>query len=163
MCGEGIEELADLRMLADLDATYAQGYALASAGRLAAWLLDADDVGVMRIRPDGETVDLVSQHDIDEVGETWQLSDFPATRHLIESGEVGQAVAGDPHGDAAELAELDRMGMGAMLIIPAPLGAAGRALVEIYRVRPQAFSRAEIERAQVVALQLGSVIARVAG
>ena len=52
------------------------------------------------------------------------------------------------------------MGMGAMLIIPAPLGAAGRALVEIYRVRPQAFSRAEIDRAKVVALQLRAVLAR---
>ena len=115
----------DCRALAFLDATYAQGYALASAGRLAAWLLDADDVGVMRIRPDGETVDLVSQHDIDEVGETWQLSDFPATRHLIESRQVGQAVAGDSHGDAAELAELDRS-----LVHGAHADAAKRALLE---------------------------------
>ena len=216
VCGEGIEELEDLRTLADLDATYAQGYALArpapgwpalapgtaaavsarvehgvrvaasatgtwssrlaeladhlgrvsdiadlkSAGRLAAWLLDADDVGVKKIRPDGETVDLVSEHEVDEVGETWRLSDFPATKHLIDTGQVGQAVAGDPHGDPAELAELDRMGMGAMLIIPAPLGAAGRALIEIYRVRPQAFSRAEIDRARVVALQLRAVLSR---
>jgi diguanylate cyclase (GGDEF)-like protein len=216
VCGEGIEELADLRVLADLDATYAQGYALArpaagwpellpetaaavsariehgvrvaaastgtwstrlaeladhlgrvsdiaelaSAGRLAARLLDADDVGVMKIRPDGETVDLVSEHDVEEVGETWRLSEFPATKHLIDTGQVGQVVAGDPHGDPAELAELDRMGMGAMLIIPAPLGAAGRAIVEIYRVRPQAFSRAEIDRARVVALQLRAVLTR---
>ena len=29
VCGEGVEDLADLRVLADLDATYAQGYALA--------------------------------------------------------------------------------------------------------------------------------------
>jgi hypothetical protein len=210
VCGEGIEDLEDLRVLAELDATYAQGYALgrpaagwpglepgtadavaarveegvrvaaaatgtwstrlaeladhlarvsdiaelASSGRLAARLLDADDVAVMKLRPDRETVDLVSQHDVDAVGETWWLSDFPATRHLIDTGQVGQAVAGDPHGDPAELAELERMGMGAMLIIPAPLGAAGDALVEIYRVRPQAFSRAEIDRARVVALQL---------
>jgi diguanylate cyclase (GGDEF)-like protein len=216
VCGEGIEELADLRVLADLDATYAQGYALArpaagwpqllpgtaaavsarvengvrlaaattsawssrlseladhlarvsdiaglaSAGRLAAWQLDADDVGVMVIRPDDETVDVVSQHDIDEVGQTWRLSEFPATKHLIETGQVGQVVAGDSYGDAAELAELDRMRMGAMLIIPAPLGAAGRALIEIYRVRPQAFSRAEINRARVVALQLRAVLTR---
>jgi diguanylate cyclase (GGDEF)-like protein len=216
VCGEGIEDLADLRVLADLDATYAQGYALArpaagwptllpetadavsahvehgvrvaaattgtwsnrlseladhlarvsdiaelaSAGRLAAWLLDADDVGVMKIRADDETVDIVSEHDVDEVGETWKLSEFPATRHLIDTGRVGQVVAGDPHGDPAELAELERMGMGAMLIIPAPLGAAGRALVEIYRVRPQAFSRAEIDRARVVALQLRAVLTR---
>ena len=216
VCGEGIEDLADLRVLADLDATYAQGYALArpaagwpelspdtaaavsaqiehgvrvaaaatgtwsnrlseladhlarvsdiaelsSAGRLAAWLLDADDVGVMKIRPDGETVDIVSEHDVEEVGETWQLSEFPATKHLIDSGQVGQVVAGDAHGDPAELAELDRMGMGAMLIIPAPLGSTGGAIVEIYRVRPQAFSRAEIDRARVVALQLRAVLTR---
>jgi hypothetical protein len=32
VCGEGIEELADLEVLADLDATYAQGYALARPG-----------------------------------------------------------------------------------------------------------------------------------
>ena len=216
VCGEGIEDLADLRVLAELDATYAQGYALArpaadwpellpgtaaavaervehgvrlaaaatgtwssrlaehadhlarvaeiaelhSAGRLAAALLDADDVGVMKIRPDGETVDVVSQHDVDEVGETWRLSDFPATRHLIETGQVGQVIAGDPYGHPAELVELERMGMGAMLIIPAPLGTAGQALVEIYRVRPQAFSRAEIDRARVVALQLRAVLTR---
>jgi GAF domain-containing protein len=133
---------------------------LHSAGRLAAALLDADDVGVMRIRPDGETVDVVSQHDVDEVGETWRLSEFPATKHLIDTGHVGQAVAGDPHGHPAELDELDRMGMGAMLIIPAPLGTAGQALVEIYRVRRQAFSRAEIDRARVVALQLRAVLTR---
>jgi EAL domain-containing protein (putative c-di-GMP-specific phosphodiesterase class I) len=218
VCGEGIEDLADLRVLADLDATYAQGYALArpaadwpellpgtaaavaervehgvrlaaattgtwssrlaeladhlarvseiaelhSAGRLAASLLDADDVGVMKIRPDGETVDVVSQHDVSEVGETWRMSDFPATRHLIETGHVGQVVAGDPYGHPAELVELERMGMGAMLIIPAPLGTAGQALVEIYRVRRQAFSRAEIDRARVVALQLRAVLTRLA-
>jgi diguanylate cyclase (GGDEF)-like protein len=219
VCGEGVEDLADLRALAALDATYAQGYALArpaagwpdllpdtaaavsariergvrvaaastgtwsnrlseladhlgrvadiaelaSAGRLAAWLLDADDVGVMKIRPDRETVDLVSQHDVEAVGETWRLSEFPATKHLIDTGQVGQVVAGDPHGDPAELDELDRMGMGAMLIIPAPLGSAGGALVEIYRVRPQAFSRAEIDRARVVALQLRAVLTRLSG
>jgi hypothetical protein len=32
--------------------------------------------------------------------------------------------------------------------------------VETYRVRPQAFSRAEIDRAKVVALQLRAVLAR---
>ncbi len=33
VCGEGVEDLADLRALADLDATYAQGYALARPRR----------------------------------------------------------------------------------------------------------------------------------
>jgi hypothetical protein len=33
--------------------------------------------------------------------------------------------------------------------------------MEVYRVRPQPFSRAQIERARVVALQLRAVLARV--
>ena len=33
VCGEGVEDLADLHALADLDATYAQGYALGAPGR----------------------------------------------------------------------------------------------------------------------------------
>jgi hypothetical protein len=49
-----------------------------------------------------------------------------------------------------------------MLLVPLDHGRGRRALMEVYRTRPQAFSRAEIERAQVVALQLGSSIARVA-
>ena len=69
-------------------------------------------------------------------------------------------VAGDPLGDPAELAELARLGIGAMLMVPVELGRGRRALMEVYRVRPQAFSRAQIERARVVALQLGAVIAR---
>jgi len=57
---------------------------------------------------------------------------------------------------------LERLRIGAMLMVPLELGRGRRALMEVYRVRPQAFSRTEIERAQVVALQLGTVVARVA-
>jgi diguanylate cyclase (GGDEF)-like protein len=221
VCGEGIEDLADLRVLADLDATYAQGYALArpaagwptlapgvaaavsaqvemgfriptgasaagawsrglaeladhlagvedaaelrSAGRRAARLLGADDVAVLAVSADGELVELLSEHAADAVGSSWRLSDFPATAHLIATGRLGQVVAGDPEGDPAELEELERLGMGAMLIIPTPIGGAGRALIEVYRMRPQAFSRAEIERARVVALQIRAVLTRLAG
>jgi len=218
VCGEGVEDLDDLRALAELDASYAQGYALArpgpawpelvpgaahtaadrleagvrvasrriggawsqslaelathlgavddvaelaTAGRKVADLLGADDVSLMNVTSEPfAIVELLSAHPDNRPGESWPLEDFPATAHLVETGRTGQVVAGDPHGDPAELAELERLGIGAMLMVPLELGRGKRALMEVYRVRPQAFSRAQIERARVVALQLGAVIAR---
>ena len=220
VCGEGVEDLADLRALADLDVTYAQGFALARPG--AAWpvlepdvgaavadrlemgvrvaaadraggawshrlagladelalvrdeaglartgervaeLLGADDAGLMRITADGRLVELLSIHPVFKPGSSWALDDYPATAHLLATGQPGQIVAGDEHGDRAELEELAELGFCAMLMVPMPLGDGRLALMEVYRVRPQAFSRAEIERARLVALQLRVVLARIA-
>jgi len=216
VCAEGVEDLADLRALAELDATYAQGYALArpgpgwpllepevaaaaadrlemgvrvtghrpagawsyglaeladhlalvrdqaglaGAGKRAAKLLGADDVGLMCVNRDA-LVELLSTDPSFRPGSTWPLADFPATAHLLATGHPGQVVAGDPHVDRAELQELELLGFGAMLMVPMPLGDGRLALMEVYRVRPQAFSRAQIERARVVALQLRAVLDR---
>ena len=218
VCGEGVEDLADLRALADLDATYAQGYALArpaapwpeltgeatrtgaeglemgvriAAGRVAgAWshaladladhlatvedgdglagagrrvaeLLGADEVALLRVNESDELVELLSAMPTFDPGATWALSDFPATAHLIAHGHAGQVVAGDTASDPHELQELNDLGMGAMLMVPIPLSGGRKALMEVYRVRPQAFSRAQIERARVVALQLRAVLDRI--
>jgi diguanylate cyclase (GGDEF)-like protein len=218
VCGEGVEDLADLRALAALDVTYAQGYALgrpadpwsrlepgaaaaaanrlqmgvrvsdgapgagawshrlaafadylatiedvaalASAGAFAADLLGADEVALMRVDASGSLVELLSANPNFAQGSTWPLADFPATAHLLSTGSPGQVVEGDARVDPAELRELRRLGMGAMLMVPMPLGGERMALVEIYRRRPQAFSRAEIERACVMTLQLRAVLAR---
>jgi hypothetical protein len=135
---------------------------LATAGAYAARLLGADEVAVMRVDADGARVEYLSDNLEYPPGSTWQLSDFPATSHLLATGQVGQVVEGDALGDPAELAELRLIGMGVMLMLPMPLGGDGMALVEVYRRRPQAFSRAEIERARVVTLQLRAVLARLA-
>jgi len=216
VCGEGIEDLADLRALADLDATYAQGYALArpagawaglspeiaatadiregvrvagsaarggaawaralaelgdgladvtdtaelaSAGRRAAELLGAEDVSLMWI-VDG-ALELLSDN-IDAPGERWDLADFPATRRLLEAHTTGQVVVGDHESDPTEIAELERLGYGAALMVPVRVARGQRALVEVYRIHPQAFTSAEVDRARVVAQQFGPVLARLA-
>jgi diguanylate cyclase (GGDEF)-like protein len=213
VCGEGIEDLADLRTLADLDATYAQGYALArparawpglaaatvaaelcfgvrlspgspgatwarslaeltddlvhvrdlealrDAGRRTAGLLAADDVALMLV-VDGALV-TVSEHDDADAGDRWDLADYPATQRLLEAGTPGQVVVGDPESDPNEVAEMERLGYGTMLMVPMRLGGTS-ALVEVYRRHAQAFTSAEVDRARVVALQLGAVLARLA-
>ena len=216
VCGEGVEDLADLRALADLDATYAQGYALArpasawaplaadaalaaaadvhagvrvatapvaggatwaralaeladdladvedqaelaTAGRRAAVLLGAEDVSLMWVVDGG--LELLSDYK-DRAGARWELGEFPATARLLESRTPGQVVVGDPESDPDEVAELERLGYGAVLMVPVALGAGRLALVEVYRLHPQAFTGAEVDRARVVAQQFGPVLAR---
>ena len=216
VCGEGVEDLDDLRALADLDATYAQGYALArpsspwaglsatvaatadvregvrmalgavgsgaawaraladlgddlvdvtgvaelaTAGRRAARLLNAEDVSLMWVVDDA--LELLSDN-IDAPGDRWALSDFPATARLLDAHVSGQVVVGDPESDPVEVAELERLGYGAVLMIPVRVGGGRRALVEVYRTVPQAFTSTELDRARVVAQQFGPVLARLA-
>jgi diguanylate cyclase (GGDEF)-like protein len=216
VCGEGVEDLQDLRALADLDATYAQGYALArpadpwvglspevaataelrtgvrvatgaigggavwarllaelgddlaevtntqqlaSVGRRAARLLGAEDVSLMWVVDD--CLELLSDN-VDSPGDRWALSDFPATARLLDEHSPGQVVIGDQHSDPTEVAELERLGYGAVLMVPVRVGSGQRALVEVYREHPQAFTGAEVDRARVVAQQFGPVLARLA-
>jgi hypothetical protein len=215
VCGEGVEDLADLRALADLDATYAQGYALArpaapwaalssdvaatadvrsgirvagdavgggawarilaelgddladvtdtkqlaSVGRRAARLLGAEDVSLMWV-VDG-CLELLSDN-VDTPGERWSLSDYPATARLMDAHTPGQVIVGDRESDPVEIAELERLGYGAVLMVPVRVGSGQRALVEVYREHPQAFTSAEVDRARVVAQQFGPVLARLA-
>jgi hypothetical protein len=216
VCGEGVEDLADLAALADLDATYAQGYALGrpadpwakltpgvvataalregvrlptptvregggwtralaglgdhltdvddvhgllDAGRRAAALLGAEDVSLMWVV--GGWLELLSDNQ-DTPGERWDLASYPATVRLLETHTPGQIVVGDTHSDPAEVDELVRLGYGALLMVPVRVAGGRQALVEVYRVYPQAFTNAEVDRARVVAQQFAPVLARLA-
>jgi hypothetical protein len=216
VCGEGVEDLADLHALADLDATYAQGYALArpadpwavlsatvaatadirggvrlpvstvrngsgwtgaladlgdhltdvhdveglvDAGRRAAALLRAEDVSLMWV-VDG-CLELLSDN-VDSPGERWDLVRYPATIRLLERHTPGQIVVGDTHSDPAEVDELVRLGYGAVLMVPIRVVGGRQALAEVYRVHPQAFTNAEVDRARVVVQQFAPVLARLA-
>lgn len=132
---------------------------LATAGRRAARLLGAEDVSLMWVVDD--SLELLSDNK-DAPGELWNLSDFPATRRLMDEHVPGQVIVGDPESDPTEVAELERLGYGAVLMVPVRVGGGQRALVEVYRLHPQAFTSAEVDRARVVAQQFGPVLARLA-
>jgi hypothetical protein len=99
---------------------------------------------------------------VDAPGERWSLSDFPATERLMDANTPGQVIVGDRESDPTEIAELERLGYGAVLMVPVRVGSGQRALVEVYREHPQAFTSAEVDRARVVAQQFGPVLARLA-
>ena len=95
-----------------------------------------------------------------EAGARWPIEDFPASRYVLEAGVPGQIVAGDAAGDASELEELARLGFATALLVPVTYGATPLALLEVYRIRPQAFTAREVDRARVLAQQFGAALDR---
>jgi diguanylate cyclase (GGDEF)-like protein len=133
---------------------------LGAANVRAAELLGADDVSLMRIDRETDELVLVSNNDANVVGSRWALDDFPATRYVLDHRLPGQVVAGDEAGDPAELAELAALGFGAVVIVPVVFGGRELAVLEVYRVRAQAFTARELDRARVLAQQFAAAIER---
>jgi GAF domain-containing protein len=150
----GIAELSDdlacVTTIADLGAAIAR----------AAGILRADDVALMRVDRDADELELLSGHNKHPAGSRWSLSDFPATRYVLDHRVPGQVVVGDEAGDPAELAELAELGMATVLIVPVIYGGRDCAVLEVYRILPQAFTAREVDRARVLAQQFGAALDR---
>jgi diguanylate cyclase (GGDEF)-like protein len=214
VCAEGVEKLEDLAVLAAMDVTYAQGWALARpdapwaalapqaaaaasaevrigmrvvrephddalptlgdlVGRLAAVssvedirvvatmipaVLGADDAAVSRVVPGEGCVEDISRHGWSKPGERYYLRDYPATEYVLRTRTAGQVVAGDPASDPAEVSLLEQSGMQAVLMVPLVFGGRDVGLLELYRRVAIPWSNGEVERAQLLAHQLGAVI-----
>ena len=144
------DDLAAATTIADLDA---------AIGR-AAGILRADDVALMQVERDTDSLVLLSAHHANPAGARWPLADFPATRYVLDSRVPGQVVVGDEAGDPAELAELEALGMATVLIVPIVYGGRELAVLEVYRVLPQAFTAREVDRARVLSQQFGAALDR---
>jgi diguanylate cyclase (GGDEF)-like protein len=133
---------------------------LGAANVRAATLLGADDVSLMRVDRETDELVLVSNNETNVIGARWSLDDFPATRYVLDHRVPGQVVAGDEAGDAAELAELAALGFGAVVIVPVVFGDRELAVLEVYRIRAQAFTARELDRARVLAQQFAPALDR---
>ena len=130
---------------------------LGTANVRAAELLGADELALMLV--EGNEIELVSRNRA-ALGQRWSLDEFPSTRYVLEHRIPGQVVLGDEEGDPAELAELAEFGLGTVLLVPVICGDQPLALLEIYRIRPQAFTAREVDRARVLAQQFGAALDR---
>jgi diguanylate cyclase (GGDEF)-like protein len=126
----------------------------------AAAILRADDVALMQVDRETDSLVLLSGHNLNPAGSRWPLSDFPATRYVLDQRIPGQVVVGDEAGDPAELAELEALGMATLLIVPIVYGGRDLAVLEVYRALPQAFTVREVDRARVLSQQFGAALDR---
>jgi diguanylate cyclase (GGDEF)-like protein len=216
---EGIENEEELRVLADLDVTYGQGYFLAKPGppwatvspwvsekllrRSLAGQMSAEDISNLPVGSDQrlaavaariarattlEEVDLLAPVIADEMGaddlvifnrgfdgsltsttaRPWlpsggrlDLSHFPAFEGVLRSGDPEQILADRGSGTTigmGEVALLANSGYGSLLVVP--IGQ--HAMMQAYLQDERPWSRAQTNRAVVLAYQLAPVLATLA-
>jgi diguanylate cyclase (GGDEF)-like protein/PAS domain S-box-containing protein len=188
VCAEGVETLEELERLADLDVTYGQGYGIARPA--APWAtLSPEAAAACLISFEASLVDPVvapgrAEHDrrlellaarLADVATEDQLvaclrpiadelhADevrlLPA-REDVGGGGATQLLAHDPAADPAQARALRTSGFGSRLCLPVAHGGRtiGRLEADCREERP--WSRFEIGRARIIALQLGPVLER---
>ncbi len=211
---EGIEKMEELRLLADLDVSYGQGFALArpeehwggvspsvseallrrslrvaskedmpdsgdqrleyvsaqlsrisSAAELddvfalIADELGADGVCFSRWLRDEHCVEtVVDTSEPEDAGRRYNLSHYPSTIHVLDTGEAVQVLASDPGADLGEVSLLGQMGFQSLLMVPVVCRGERLGLLEAYSTRERPWTRSEINRARIISYQLGPVL-----
>jgi EAL domain-containing protein (putative c-di-GMP-specific phosphodiesterase class I) len=89
---------------------------------------------------------------------TYELAGLPATEHVLLAQEAVQVLVTDPAADPAEVALLTDDGFAALLMVPVIARGRTLGLLEAVRFDEQAFSRSQVNRARIVAYQLGGLL-----
>ena len=120
--------------------------------------LGADGVCLSRwIREDNAVETIVDTND-DEVGARFNLTNYPSTAHVLNTGEAIQILASDPGADLGELALLGRLGFQSLLMVPVVCRDERLGLLEAYSTVERPWTRSEINRARIISYQLGAVL-----
>lgn len=118
---------------------------------------------------DEVSVEVISGDHLVQVGhagpmrdqDRWRIADYPATETVLRERSSVQVHVADPEADHAEVELLHELGYRSMLMLP--LCCAGRSigLFEAYSTSGRPFSRYEISRARIIALQVGATLERI--
>ena len=88
-------------------------------------------------------------------GQGYLVSEFPATRQVLETRQPQALCLSDPEVDEAEAAVLRELGYASLLMLPLDLSGEPWGLVEVYREEPRPFGAAEMRAVAVVLAELG--------
>jgi diguanylate cyclase (GGDEF)-like protein len=86
------------------------------------------------------------------------IDDYPLSGRVIGDQEAVQVVVGDPDSDPREVDLLLALGERSLLMVPVISRGESIGMIEAYRADERAWSRAEINRARVIANQFSSVV-----
>jgi EAL domain-containing protein (putative c-di-GMP-specific phosphodiesterase class I) len=142
---------ADLSAATTLDDVAAVVLPLAEglhADEVAISLVDADTDSVVAVTSDGWTLE----------NERYQLDDFPATRHVLETRSALQILESDPYADTDEVRLLREAGHRSVLIVPIVFRNVSLGIVEAFSRVERPWTRTEITRARLACSHLGATI-----
>ncbi len=142
---------------ADLSAATSLDQVAAVVGPLAAGL-HADEVAISLHDVADDSVVAVTGDRWDLEAERYELSEFPATRHVLETRSALQIIASDPYADQDEVRLLEANGYGSMLIVPIVFRNAALGVVEAFSRAERSWTRTEITRARLACSHLGATI-----
>lgn len=111
---------------------------------------------------DGEELVVVGRSGPDRREERFRIADFPATARLLREQNTVQVHVTDPDADPAEVELLKELGYRSMLMLPVSCAGTAIGLFEAYSAGGRPFSRFEIGRARIIALQVGATLERIA-
>lgn len=98
-----------------------------------------------------------------QLGHGYLISDYPATREVLEQLRPRAIALADPEADEQEAALLRRLGFDSLLMLPLGVGGQAWGLVEIYANGRAAFTAREREDAEQAVARSAAVLARLTG
>jgi transcriptional regulator with GAF, ATPase, and Fis domain len=85
------------------------------------------------------------------LGQGYLVSDFPATAHVLATGEPTALTVADPDVDEREAQLLRELGFATLLMFPFAVAGAQWGLAELYRTDVRPFAAADIDAARSLA------------
>jgi transcriptional regulator with GAF, ATPase, and Fis domain len=79
-----------------------------------------------------------------ELGQGFLVSDYPATRRVLATGEPAALTLADEDVDEAEARLLRELGFASLLMAPLDVAGERWGLVEVYRTTPTAFDERDV-------------------
>ena len=120
--------------------------------------LNAESVCLSRLTDDALKLETLAENG--EIGgpESYAIAEYPASARVIEDHEVVAVTVGDPRSDRNEVDLLLSLGQSSLLMVPVVVRRRSLGMIEVYRHSTDAWTRAEINRARIIASQFASVI-----
>jgi hypothetical protein len=121
--------------------------------------LGCEEIAISMI--EGEELVVIGHAGPNRAEERWRIAEYPETARLLRELGTAQVHVTDPEADPAEVALLQKMGYGSMLMLPVSCAGQAIGLFEAFSATGRPFSRFEIGRARIMALQVGATLERI--
>jgi GAF domain-containing protein len=105
-----------------------------------------------------EVLETLAENGESSGGTIFAIADYPLSEAVIREQKAVQVVVGNPDSDPREVELLLALGERSLLMVPVVSRGKSIGIVEAYRADERAWSRAEVNRARVIANQFASVI-----